>query len=59
MLNVTNAKVWANIVLARSLFANCKGSTRSESIICGRKAKDSARKPEPFGCIELRWSREL
>lgn len=54
LLNVTNAKVCASIVPARSFLASKIGIATNESKICGRKARLSTRSSEFDGCMELR-----
>jgi len=41
LLNVTNAKVCANIVVGRSYLANASGKAIAEMRSCGRNARDS------------------
>jgi hypothetical protein len=50
LLNVTNANVCANMVLAMSLFASNRGIATRESRICGMNARDSMRMPVCKGC---------
>ena len=40
LLNATNANVWANIVVARSLPINASGMTMPARTSCGTNAKD-------------------
>lgn len=40
-MKVTKAKVWANIVDAKSLFARASGMITALNKICGKKASDS------------------
>jgi len=42
LLNVTNAKVCASIVDARSFFARRRGRAKAERKSCGMKARDSS-----------------
>lgn len=55
MLKVTNAKVCASIVLARSFLASIKGIASTERKSCGTNAKDSTRKLFDRVRRELRW----
>lgn len=58
LLNVTNAKVWASIDVARSALAVMSGMRTHDSRSWGRKATDSTRSPEEeeAGVADARYS---
>lgn len=59
LLKVTKANVCASIVLARSCFANTRGTRNRERMICGTNANDSICRPEFKGFCELKCRRVL
>jgi hypothetical protein len=56
LLKVTNAKVCANIVDAKSLFARASGMMIALKRICGRKARDSKCRDDSALGEELRYN---